>query len=279
MSESSLPVSQFHVDPAKCTACGACVRDCPVGIIHIADGVAAVKPADDAECVGCQHCLAICPFAAVGVAGKKPEDSRPVGGCDPAVLDRLIRSRRSVRQFAPGVVEPALLRRVMETVAYAPTGVNIRDLLFTIVHDPKVMGALRQRVCEALVARAGQLPPDHAWLADLAKDWLDKKVDGIFRTAPHLIVVTAGSGQICKVPDCLIALSYFDLVAQANNIGTTWCGMMDGVLRCLPECRSWLGIPGDHELGYVMLFGPKGVDYARTAQYDLSGVTMVEKLV
>lgn len=278
MSAANLPNSRFRADPAKCTACGNCVLDCPAHIIHIVDGVAAIKPENDEDCILCQHCLAVCPYAAVSVAGKNPEDSLPSGGCDPEELDRLIRSRRSVRQFTPGVVDPVLLNRVLETVAHAPTGVNMRDLLFTVVHDAKAMDELRQRTCETLVAKAAQIPEQYSWLVDCAKEWLDEEVDAIFRTAPHLIVVTAGPDQRCSQADCLIALSYFDLVAQANGIGTTWCGMMDGILRGFPESRGWLGIPDDHKIGYAMLFGPKGIAYPRTAQHDFPAVKMVEKL-
>ncbi|MCD8141278.1 MAG: nitroreductase family protein [Planctomycetaceae bacterium] len=275
---TALPLSQFHADPAKCTACGQCVLDCPAHIIHVVDGVATVKPEDDAECIGCQHCLAICPYAAVSVVGKKPEDSLPTGTCDPEALDRLIRSRRSVRQFTPGVVDPALLNQILETVSHAPTGVNMRDLLFTVVHAPEAMDALRDKLYSTLIEKAASIPPDYAWLVERAKLWVDEEVDATFRTAPHLLVVTAGPEQVCKVADCVIALSYFDLYAQANGIGTTWCGMMEGILRWFPESRSWLGIPDNHEIGYAMLFGPQGVRYPRTAQHDAAAIRFVEKV-
>lgn len=278
MPNTSLPHSHFRADPDKCTACGTCVADCPAHIIGIVDGVAAIDPEKDSVCIHCQHCLAVCPYGAVSVAGKSPAESLKSGVCDPAGLDILIRSRRSVRRFAPGVVEPELLRKVLDTVSYAPTGVNIRDLRFTIVHDPKTMSELRDRTCRELIANAAKIPERYSGLVDMARLWVDAGIDAVFRTAPHLVVVTAGPRQICPEADCVIALSYFELYAQANGIGTTWCGMMDGVLRCLPESRGWLGIPDDHRIGYAMLFGPNGISYPRTTQRDQMEVAMVASL-
>ncbi len=92
------------------------------------------------------------------------------------------------------------------------------------------------------------------------------------------MVVSGGPQGACKIPDCLIALSYFDLYAQANGIGTTWCGIIDTVLRFYPEIRKWLGLPDDHELGYAMLFGPAGVTYPRAAQHPAEDVFVVDAL-
>jgi Nitroreductase len=275
---TNLPNSRFTADPAKCVACGMCVMDCPAHIITIEAGLARIAPELDEDCIGCQHCLAVCPYGAVSVAGCEPAASRDVGAFDAASLDNLIRSRRSVRQFAPGGVEPELVRRILDTVANAPTGVNIRHRRFTVILDTAVMDDFRDRAAKALVDNAALVPEESAWLVDFARDWLDDGVDGLCRGAPHMIVVTAGPEGVCKEADCLIALSYFDLYAQANGVGTTWCGMVDAILRLLPESRKWLGIPDDHEIGYAMLFGPAGVRYPRTAQHEPEDVVFVEKL-
>lgn len=271
-----MPVSCFHADPEKCTACGACVKDCPTEIIEIRDNIAVVVPERNAECIGCQHCLAICPVAAASVEGRLPEDSRPVAPFDPVGLDNLIRSRRTVRKFAPGTVDRDLLQRVLETVMYAPTGCNARNLRYTIVYEKTKMDAVREATCRAMVDYAERNPDTSDWiLMDYARKWLNGGQDRIFRGAPHLLVVTAGPEQVCKAADCLIALSYFDLYATANGIGTVWCGAFDGVMRMIPESRRWLDIPEDHELGYAMLFGPNGTHYPRTIQRDIGDVVLL----
>ncbi len=273
-----LPYSRFLVDPEKCIACGKCVKDCIAEIIAVNNGMAGIKPENDAECLLCQHCLAVCPTGAVSVDGVYPDASLPVGKIAPADLDLLMRSRRSVRRFAPGVVDRVLVDRILQTVAYAPTGVNVRHRRFTLIHNPEVMADLRNRVARELAANRAGLPEEILWLVDSAERWLDEGVDEIFRKAPHLLVVSAGADGVCKVPDCLIALAYFELFAQANGVGTVWCGMVEAILRHVPKVRDWLGIPPDDVIGYAMLFGPPGVEYARTVQHRPDHLNLVEKL-
>ncbi len=275
---AQLPVSRFTVDGKKCTACGLCAQDCPARIISIKNNMAAIEPEKDGECLCCQHCMAVCPTGAASVAGRSPAASRSVEAFNPPALENLIRARRSVRRFAPGVVDEARFRRILDVVANAPTGVNIRHRRFTAILDPDVMADFRDRVTRTLVENPGAIPEDSSWIVDMAKSWRDGGEDEILRNAPHMLVVTAGPEGVCKVADCIIALSYFDLYAQANGIGTTWCGIVEAILRCFPESRKWLGIPDDHEIGYAMLFGPAGVHYARTGQHEAEDAAILNAL-
>lgn len=269
---------EFVTTQGKCVSCGKCVADCPQAIITLENGQATIGEEDREDCIACQHCLTICPTGAVFLNGLRPENSLPVTALDPRSLERLIRGRRSVRQFSPEPVDGPLLERVLDTVSHAPTGTNSRQRRFTLVLDPERLAEYRDRCCRALVSAGDRLPEDLSWLASAASKWLEKERDVIFRRAPHLIVVTSGPDASTPEADCLIALSYFDLVAQANGIGTVWCGMVDFMLRALPETAAWLGIPPDHRIGYAMLFGRPSVRYMRTAQYEPEDVAVVERL-
>jgi len=93
-------------------------------------------------------------------------------------------------------------------------------------------------------------------------------VDVLFRGAPHLIVASVPAGVATPLPDCLIALSSFELLAQAHGLGTLWDGLATYAMRDLvPEARHTLGLPDDHLFGYAMLFGYPAVTYARTVQH------------
>lgn len=77
--ETMLP----KVDEDKCTACGACVKACPKGIIELRkqgpksrrifvscvnrDKGAVAKKACDTACIGCSKCQKTCPFEAITV--------------------------------------------------------------------------------------------------------------------------------------------------------------------------------------------------------------------
>ncbi len=86
------------VDKSKCTACTACVKACPKGIIELlpADGKATVlccnkdkgafaKKVCDAACIGCGKCARVCEFDAVTVENNlariDPEKCTACGAC------------------------------------------------------------------------------------------------------------------------------------------------------------------------------------------------------
>jgi uncharacterized Fe-S center protein len=46
-----------------CTACGACVKWCPVQAITLGDSVARI---DKCKCIGCAECLTVCRYDAIG---------------------------------------------------------------------------------------------------------------------------------------------------------------------------------------------------------------------
>ncbi|MBR4064524.1 MAG: Fe-S cluster domain-containing protein [Tidjanibacter sp.] len=78
-SETGLP----EVDDEKCTACGACVKACPKGVIELRkkfpksrkvyvscvnkDKGGVARKSCKAACIGCGKCAKVCPFGAITV--------------------------------------------------------------------------------------------------------------------------------------------------------------------------------------------------------------------
>lgn len=264
---------QFAVDASRCTACGACVKDCPGGVLEQEAGKAPqVRAGGEEMCIACQHCLAVCPTAAVSVFGRDPANSLPLT-CEslPAfdAVDRLVRGRRSVRQYQPQNVGPALIDRLLRAAAHAPTGCNFRSLTFALIDDRAELDRLREKLLAALTEAkaAGRLEqtPDFLWEAVVA--WRERGEDHIFRGAPHVLLVFSKPEAVCKSEDAIIALSNFDLLAQSAGVGTVWCGYLRFILDTLPELRPLFGIPDGGDF-YPILFGYPAVRYARTVQRD-----------
>jgi nitroreductase/NAD-dependent dihydropyrimidine dehydrogenase PreA subunit len=271
----------FTVYVDACTRCGQCVADCPARIIAMEDGVPIIAPDKEASCYRCQHCLAICPTGAVSILGLKPTGSRPLSGNlpDPDKLETLIKGRRSVRRYMPENLEPELLQRLLDVAWHAPTGMNSRDVLFTVVDDREKLARLRDEVMAGLgrLAHEGSLPEGLEFFADFVRMWEEKQVDIIFRGAPHLLIASAPRQGASPVPDCLIALSYFELFAQSLGVGTVWNGLTKWAINdLLPETRQRLGIPEEHVIGYVMSFGRPALKYYRTVQRGPANVQRVE---
>ncbi len=261
----------FMVDKQLCTQCGQCASDCPMHIIDIPEDGPRIAPEKEDRCLRCQHCLAICPTGAVSIAGIDPKNSTPIKDRLPDAdqLETLIRARRSIRQFKQENIDRSILQRLLDVAASAPTGKNSQSVRFTVIHDVQklsqfcdvVMAGLGQRV------REGQLPPGTEFVASLYHVWEEQHLDLVFRDAPHLLVASASKTGVSPQPDCFIALTTFDLFAQTLGVGTLWCGFVKFLINDLmPEFQQHLGIPEDHVIGYVMMFGYPAVHYTRTTQ-------------
>ena len=261
----------FSIDRQKCIRCGQCVLDCVVKIIAMDDGYPAISAEKESACIECQHCLAVCPTGAVSILGKNPDESVPLAGKlpSPEELEILIKGRRSVRHYRDENLKPELIQRLLDVSCHAPTGVNFRQVLFTVVDDKEVMAALRRETMMGLarLAREGKLPPGRDYFNDCVRAWEEEGIDTIYRGAPHLIVASAP--RDCPTPeaDCMIALTYFELFAQSLGVGTVWNGLAKWTFtELVPELCVQLAIPENHRIGYVMAFGIPDVHYHRTVQ-------------
>ncbi len=263
----------FRINEQNCIHCGQCVADCTASIISMEQGGYPFIPVEkEARCIACQHCLAICPTASVSIFGLDPANSRSlVGGFpDPDNLEILMKGRRSVRRYKSENLDPELLERLLEVAWHAPTGVNSRQVCFTVLDSKEKVAQLRDEVIAGLAGLVKQnaLPQGMEFFANFVQVWEERQTDVIFRGAPHLLIASAPAKVASPMPDCLIALSYFELFAQANGIGTVWNGLAKWAINDLvPETRHLLGISDDHVIGYVMAFGKPAVHYFRTVQH------------
>lgn len=271
---------KFTIDEQKCTKCGFCVNDCPAGIIDMNTVYPAIATEQEAACFKCQHCLAVCPTGAISILGKNPENSQPLKGNlpDPGRLETLIKGRRSVRQYRDENLAPELIQRLLDVAWHAPTGHNARRVMFTVIDDKGVMAKFREEVMQGLtrVVRENRLPAGMGFVADLVSLWEERRVDTVFRGAPHLIVASAPKVVATPEADCLIALSYFELFAQSLGVGTVWNGIAKLTFNDLvPELRKTLGISNNHLIGYAMAFGKPEVNYHRTVEQDKTNIAYV----
>ena len=270
----------FMVNTQTCTKCGQCAADCPAGIITLEGGFPAIAADKEASCYRCQHCLALCPVGAVSILGRQPEDSLPLSGGlpTPDEMETLIKGRRAVRHYQEENLDPQLLLKLMEVACHAPSGMNARQVRFTLVDDRDKLAELRDDLMDGLsrMAREGSFPEGLEFFGFFVEQWEKARVDFLFRGAPHLLIASAPRSIATPVPDCLIALSYFELYANSLGVGTVWDGLAKGAIsELLPEFRVRLGIPEDHVIGYAMAFGKPALQYARTTQHGPAKVHIV----
>ncbi len=264
---------QFSVNPALCIQCGACSDDCPASIITMTASGPAIAADKQSLCYRCQHCLAICPAGALSILGLQPENSINLASRLPAPeqMAALIKGRRSVRHYAKEDLAPELIARLLETAWHAPTGVNARQVRFTVIDTRAKMQRFRETILQALadLGESKTLPAHMERFLPFVQAWREEQRDIIFRDAPHLVLASTPKDAPTPIQDCLIALSYFELYAQSCQVGTVWAGLAYlAVEALLPRLQMMLELPENHLPGYAMLFGKPAVLYARGVQHE-----------
>ena len=263
----------FYVDKEKCTQCKICVSECPVLIINGKTEYPEIKDGKEENCLKCQHCLAICLEGAISILGKDPKNSIPTSSPIPEVekLENLMQIRRSIRRFKPNEIDKDLIYRMIQIASYAPTAQNENSVQFTVVDNRKDMSKLRQLTYDSIkkADEANKIPTPRLYLNNYQKVWEEKQIDVIFRNAPHLLITSAPKKGTFPVVDSTIAATYFELLANSNEIGILWDGFAKFVFEDIaPEIKTQIGIPENHEIATVLLFGTPAVKFARSIQND-----------
>jgi len=278
--ERNISVPEFAVDKKTCTGCGSCALVCPAKIVVIENKIATI-PADQLKnCIECQHCLAVCPSGSFSVMGRNPATSQLLADNFPlpAQLETLIKGRRSIRAFKDENLPPEIIQRLLDVSWHAPTGRNLQQILLTVVDDRAVMRRIRSETLSGLIGlkRLGRIPASMTYFSSLIGMWESSNSDAIFHGAPHMIITSAPKDGFTPLQDTVISLATFDLLAQSMDIGTLWWGLAKIAFSdLLPVTLARLGIPADHQIGYVILFGKPAVKYVRTVQRFPANVNRV----
>lgn len=270
----------FLVDKELCISCESCISDCPYLVLTMEGDIPVVIADRESMCIKCLHCLTVCPTGAVSVGGFNPDDCLITENMFPEAekMEALIRGRRSVRKYQDENIESAVMERLLQVSWQAPTGVNARGVLFTVVDDKEIMDRLRIAVLSRLaeLVRDDNLPEQLEFFAGFVRLWEEQGIDILFRGAPHIIITSAPKNCPCPEQDCVIALSYFELFAQSLGLGTVWDGLARlAFTQLMPEFSEKLGIPADHTIGYVMAFGKPAVEYRRTVPMRPAAINRV----
>jgi len=267
----------FKVDETKCVKCGLCTKDCVANIIKMDE-----FPKIDNKgmpCLECEHCLAICPTGAISIIGDTVNDVASSNNFDikPEELKNMVFARRSIRQYKNESVDRKIIEDLCETAMYAPTARNAMNTLLTVIDDKAIMNDFRDKVYDKFCQLKFDDAESGAFFALVAKKWKEDKYDKLFAGAPHLIVASAPEESINIASDPVIILSYFELLAVSNGLGTLWDGMLTFILNVvLPEFKDYLKIPRNHKVGYAMVFGNPAVKYTRGVKRNINNINYVK---
>ena len=125
------------------------------------------------------------------------------------VLEKLVKGRRSVRQWKKGEVPDELLKKAVELATWAPNGGNFQGWHFIIVKNKEIIVKMADAV-QSISDRIAGWPEAKEWQGDVDRY---RKNASFFRNAP--VVIAAFTGEYQSVMDrVLLARESFDPEAK-----------------------------------------------------------------
>jgi len=233
------------IDYEKCNKCEICVRTCPRYFRKDNEQDKVVFEDPQNECNLCGRCIAVCPADAIlyenlGDIFTFEETQDPSILIQYETMHKFMSAKRSMRGYKSKKVPKIILEKVLNTIKYAPTAANIRNLECTLITDKIIIKKLSETVMDTLIAANS---PGYSERAKQAKEI---GFDMIFYDAPHVMIIhTSKPYYPNDSMNATIALTYGMLSAQSLGLGTCWIGLAQAILAANRELReNVVGIKG-----------------------------------
>lgn len=260
-------MSLFTVDRSKCKRDHYCVHICPFGIVGTdTDGYPLVNAGTESLCVNCGHCMSACPHDAFAL------DTMPRGSCQkireylhvtPEQAVQMLKTRRSIRRYKPQPVPREVLAKVLDAARWAPTAKNIQPVHWLVIEKTQEVKRLAGLSVEWMRGKGG--------FDRLVRAW-DQGGDAVLRGAPHVVIAHAPAAGYLPVVDCTIALTYFDLAANAYGLGCCWAGMLMWGIKEYAPLREALKLPEGHVPCGALMVGYPQLRYYMVPQRNAAKV-------
>ncbi|MEG1524683.1 MAG: nitroreductase family protein [Clostridia bacterium] len=172
-------------------------------------------------------------------------------------LVRLITERRSIRRFRNKPLDDSILSQLLETVRYAPTGLNRQNLRYIVLRKklPQITKLVIQDLSDRIDEHALRL--DRDTLLRILKD-ATVGYDSLFYAAPAVIVILDCFG---KQVDGGIAAAHIVLLAQTMGLGTCINGIFPKLATYTPAVLDALAIPSGFGIVTSIAIGYPDLQY------------------
>jgi len=173
-----------------------------------------------------------------------------------------IRTRRSVRKYAPDPVPDELLRQVLEAARWAPSWANTQCWEVVVVRDPERKKALSELLVPERNPAKNAVATAPVVLAVCGR----KGVSGFYKGQP---VTEKGDWLMF---DVALAVQNICLAAHALGLGTVIVGALDHA-----KASELLGLPEDMELVVLIPLGKPAHEPKAPPRKELSEFVHLER--
>ena len=245
----------------QCTGCGTCALVCPAKIITVENGIPSIAEEFEDRCIQCGQCTAYCPEKANSLVGIRQDnidlEKAPLfRSSDTQRLVDLLKNRRSYRTFSKLPVPQKTIEQIVEVANYYPSARNVRPVRWIVINNPEKVKELSSLVAQWFIKQAIQHPAN-AKLASLKKRY-EQGDDFVFRQATGVaFMVTSKTEVDWGLTDSAMACLYFNLAAEAFDIGCTIAGYAILVARLEAEVQKFLGLSENEIVQSGLFYGRK----------------------
>jgi nitroreductase len=246
-----------------------------------------IIPSYSDSCINCYHCISACPTESITPLEHPHKEFKQIDKekvLSPEVIDEIILSRRSVREFTDKPVNKSILEKLISVVSHAPTGHNIQGVEFSIITDKLILDQIENRISgmiNTLGSTVSYFMPFNFtkfFMNYSPLDMLQGDIDTMHRSnkpefkhrqialkgAPVLIAAHTGLKSVTAKDDCIIALDQLNLAAHARGLGSTWLAIVVGAVSMDPSLKTLMNIPALNMVHGVMILGWPKYEYIRT---------------
>ncbi|UCC18956.1 MAG: nitroreductase family protein [Promethearchaeota archaeon] len=240
------------IDIDRCNLCRECIKECPLGNFNKSNEDIIFDNSEN--CILCGHCIAVCQNNAIIYEDMKDvafhfDDPFEIQSFD--TIYKLLRSKRSIRQYKNQEVPKEKIEKIIECIRYAPVGMNKRTLKCLIITNEVKRNELIDSIIDAI---------DSEEEKEEYRRKRREKIDPFFHNAPHILVLHSNNDWDSK--NAIIGITYAMLGAETLGLGSCWIGGVQMFLNEKKQIKKKLFNMEDEIFG-IMIFGYPAVKYFR----------------
>jgi nitroreductase len=174
---------------------------------------------------------------------------------------KLIKERRSIRNFENKEIEKELLKEIIQAGKYAPSALNKQPWKFIIITNKNTINDLSLQIKKELKNTLKKRFIKKISLKELKDEELIKhlylfafsKEDIIFFNAPALVIIVT-EDKLFYDESCACCAENIMLAAHSVGIGSCWIGFAS-ILGIRKDIMKKIGVPEKHHISAAIVLG------------------------